>query len=103
MIRMIIQRGAVPIVLSVIGSAYFGYLNASYSGIIVWVLVNTGFFLWWARPSFQHAFDQDRSTRTSPPPIWFVPVAFIGITLSVGAILLAAQSTIYFLVLKISN
>lgn len=99
----IIISVGVPIILSVIGAAYFGYLHADYAGIVVWAVVNTGFFLWWARPSFQHAFGRDRSTRTSPRPIWFTPLAFLGIALITFAGFLAAQSAIYFLVLRISH
>jgi hypothetical protein len=86
----------VPIVLAVIGSTYLGYVQGPYSMIVVWSVINTGFYLYWSRSSFDSAFNRGQATRARPGH-WFGRATFLLVVLIAWAVILAAQTGLYYL------
>jgi hypothetical protein len=54
-ITSVILALSVPVALSAVGAAYFGFKGTPYLGVIIWALISAFVFLWLARRQFVHA------------------------------------------------
>ena len=96
-VLVVLLSMALPVVLSVAGSIYYGYINEPYWRVLIWAVVCSIGSVWLYRQSFTAAFsDADYSTGMKL-------VNVIAIVLVIGLCFLGGDSAIYFLVRSISN
>ena len=96
-VLVVLLSMALPVVLSVAGPIYYGYINGPYWRVLIWAAVCTIGAIWFYRQSFTAAFsDADYSIAVKL-------VNVIAIVLVIGLCFLAGDSAIYFLVRSISN
>lgn len=88
---------ALPVVLSLGGSIFFGYMNDPYSAVLIWVGVCTIAGIWIYRRSFTAAFSD--GPYSLPVKLFNI----VAIVLFMGLCILGANSAAYFLTRSISN
>ncbi len=96
-VRVIFLSLALPVILSAIGPAYYGFTGGPYWRAIVWALACVVPFLWWSRSSFAHAW------RTAPPSIVGRSLLVIAIVVIAAIAFAAGDLLVYVLARSLSR
>ena len=97
--RVILGSLWLPVTLSLLSFAYFGYRGTPYVLVILSAAFFTCYELWAMRPSFHYAF----GAHNPPSPWWHKPTQIAAIVLILFGAFLGAGSAVYFLVQHVSN
>jgi hypothetical protein len=88
-VRVVVLSMAGPVIVSALGSIYYGYTHGPYWHIIVWALASTVLFLWWARPNLKSTLS------TATPSIIGKSLLVVAIVIVVAVAFVVGDSLVY--------